>query len=78
VQPGIVQPWVVEMAIHAIEPGRYPSPARFQEAYYYHRSQSGSCSLSVKREIRHQSASLHLAVSMGLIACVNIAKHYTR
>ena len=37
----------------------------------------GSCSLSVKREIRHQSASLNLAVSMGLIACVNIAKHYT-
>jgi hypothetical protein len=30
-----------------------------------------------EREIRHQSASLHLAVSMGLIACVNIAKHYT-
>jgi hypothetical protein len=37
----------------------------------------GSCSLSVKGEIRRQSASLHLAVSMGLIACVNRAKHYT-
>ena len=43
---------------------------------YYHRSQSGSCSLSVKHEIRHQSASLHLTVSMGLISCVNRAKHY--
>ena len=47
-----------------------------QALSYYHRRKSGSCSLSVKREIRHQSASLHLAVSMGLISCVNRAKHY--
>src|SRR6266851_3719774 len=30
-QPGIVEPLVVEMAVHAVEPWRHPAAARFEE-----------------------------------------------